>query len=122
MKDFEKKISQNYFLKTLILDYPIRSGQQIYSNNSDLVINNHVNYGAELISDGNVHIYGKVRGKVLAGVKGDKNSQIFCSNFNPELIAISGEYMLTDQIPKKFLGKSVNVTLRDDTLCIKLLK
>ncbi|MXP67379.1 septum site-determining protein MinC [Pantoea sp. Aalb] len=107
--------------KTRIIHTPIRSGQQIYARNTDLILTNNVSAGAELIADGNIHIYGIMRGRALAGANGDRDCQIFCTNFFGELISIAGEYWIIDQIPTKFFGKSVRLYLKDGTLTIQNL-
>ncbi|ANF17082.1 septum formation inhibitor [Buchnera aphidicola (Schlechtendalia chinensis)] len=104
--------------KTKIVDFPVRSGQKIYAANSDLIIANNVNPGAEIIADGNVHVYGNMRGRVLAGANGDITSQIFCINFFSELISIAGEYLLSDQFPKSLIGKSVRIYVKNKKLKI----
>lgn len=103
---------------TQIIHKPIRSGQRIYAQNRDLIIISNVNSGAEVISDGNIHVYGIMRGKVLAGASGYKKSQIFCSNLFSELISIGGYYKTSEQIPKNFLGESVRIYLKDKNLII----
>ncbi|QJC34423.1 septum site-determining protein MinC [Enterobacteriaceae endosymbiont of Donacia crassipes] len=110
-----------YYNKSKIIYNPIRSGQQIYAYNSDLIIINNVSTGAELIADGNIHIYGFMRGKALSGANGDKNCQIFCNQLFAELLSIAGEYLLQNQIPKKFLGKSSRIYLKNKILTIKSL-
>ncbi|CAL4321647.1 septum site-determining protein MinC [Buchnera aphidicola] len=103
---------------TKIINTPVRSGQKIYVNQSNLIVTNHVNPGAELIADGDIHIYGMMRGRVLAGVNGDKTRNIFCTQLFAELISISGEYLLIDQIPLDLLGKSVHIFLKNNILLI----
>lgn len=105
--------------KTQIIDEPIRSGQKIYARNRDLIIISNVSAGAEVIADGNIHIYGVMRGRVLAGASGNEESQIFCANLFPELISIGGYYWLIDQIPKEFLGKPARFYLKNKTLIIQ---
>ncbi|CAL4322738.1 Septum site-determining protein MinC [Buchnera aphidicola (Eriosoma lanigerum)] len=107
--------------KTLIVNTPIRSGQTIYAKDRDLIVTSHVNSGAELISDGNIHIYGIMRGRVLAGANGDTSRQIFCTNFFSELISIAGEYWLKDNIPLHYFGKMVNIFFNNGLLQIKLI-
>ncbi|AAO27029.1 putative septum site-determining protein MinC [Buchnera aphidicola str. Bp (Baizongia pistaciae)] len=111
---FEKK---NYN-KTPIFNSPIRSGQKIYANNSDLIITNNVNSGAEVIADGNIHIYGEVRGRVLAGAKGDNTCQIFCTKLFSELVAISGEYLLSGDFSEDTIGNSVKIYMKNKKLHI----
>lgn len=110
-------ISCNF--KTQIIDKPIRSGQKIYARNRDLVVIANVSTGAEIIADGNIHIYGAMRGRVLAGASGNEKSQIFCNNLFPELISINGYYWLIDQIPQEFLGKSARFYLHNKNLIIQ---
>ncbi|QIQ41352.1 MAG: septum site-determining protein MinC [Buchnera aphidicola (Aphis urticata)] len=107
--------------KTHIINTPVRSGQKIYAKYSDLIVTNNVSAGAELVADGNIHIYGSVRGRVLAGANGDITSNIFCTALFAELLSISGEYWLSDQIPLKFVGKSAQIYLRNKILTINSL-
>lgn len=113
--------SQKYIINTCILEKPIRSGQKIYAKKSNLVITNNISVGAELIADGNIHIYGVMRGRVLAGASGDMTCKIFCTELLAELVSIAGHYWLIDQIPSKFLGKSAQVFLKNNDLNIKKL-
>ncbi|AKC60594.1 septum site-determining protein MinC [Blochmannia endosymbiont of Camponotus (Colobopsis) obliquus] len=115
-------IQKNNIKKTKIINIPIRSGQQIYARNSDLIITHNINNGAEIISDGNIHIYGTMNGgRVIAGASGDETCQIFCTHFLPEVISISGKYLLHEQLPTKFLNKSVKIRLQDKILIIQNL-
>ncbi len=107
--------------KTRLIDAPVRSGQRIYSPNCDLIVTSHVSAGAELIADGNIHVYGMMRGRALAGASGDKDAQIFCSHLTPELVSIAGEYWLSDQIPAEFYGKAARLQLANDALTIQPL-
>lgn len=70
----------------------VRSGQKIYARNSDLICMAAVNHGAEIIADGNIHIYGKLSGRALAGASGNQKASIFCTNFDAELVSIAGFY------------------------------
>jgi septum site-determining protein MinC len=107
--------------KTHIIDIPVRSGQKIYAKHADLIVVNNVSAGAELVADGNIHIYGIVRGRVLAGANGDTTRKIFCTALFAELVSISGEYWLSDQIPAEFIGKSVQIYLKNKFLTINSL-
>ncbi|PPI86770.1 septum site-determining protein MinC [Candidatus Pantoea edessiphila] len=113
--------NEKSFNKTKIINMPIRTGQQIYSRNSDLVIIGNVSSGAELISDGNIHVYGIMRGRALAGISGDHDCQIFCSSLAAELISIAGKYWVIDQIPKRFFCKSASLYLKQGVLTIQKL-
>lgn len=108
-------------VKTKVINAPVRSGQQIYAKNSDLIVTNSVSAGAELIADGNIHIYGMMRGRALAGAGGDRDCQIFCTSLSAELVSIAGEYWIMDQIPAEFFGKASRLCLSDGALTIQTL-
>ncbi|VFP84257.1 Septum site-determining protein MinC [Candidatus Erwinia haradaeae] len=112
------QISQH---KTRMIFSPVRSGQQIYAKNTDLVVINSVSEGAELVADGNIHIYGMMRGRALAGANGDYTCQIFCTSLLAELVSIAGHYWMMDQIPAHFSNKSARIYLKDDILTIQKL-
>lgn len=107
--------------KTRIINTPVRSGQQIYARNTDLIVASSVSAGAELIADGNIHIYGMMRGRALAGASGDIQCQIFCMHLGAELVSISGQYWLSDQIPPDYLGQAVQLSLLNNALSIQRL-
>jgi septum site-determining protein MinC len=99
---------------TTIIDRPLRSGQQVYAK-GDLVVLGLVSYGAEVIAEGNIHIYAPLRGRALAGVHGNNDARIFCTCLEPELISIAGIYRTTENpLPADVLGKSVQIWLDDD--------
>lgn len=100
---------------------PLRSGQQVYAANRDLTVCAMVGAGAEAIADGSIHIYGPLRGRALAGASGNAQARIFCREFNAELVAIAGTYRVLDEIPKKLLGKAVQIWLDKDQLRIEEL-
>lgn len=97
--------------QTRFIDTPIRSGQRIYAQNSDLIVASHVSAGAELIADGNIHIYGMMRGRALAGASGNTDTHIFCTHLHAELVSIAGEYRLSDEIPADYFGKAIRLNL-----------
>lgn len=107
--------------KTRLINTPVRSGQQIYARGTDLIITNSVSAGAELVADGNIHVYGTMRGRALAGASGDSHCQIFCTNLSAELVSIAGEYWLMDQIPPEFFGKASRLSLKEGALTIQTL-
>ncbi|WP_253377601.1 septum site-determining protein MinC [unidentified bacterial endosymbiont] len=107
--------------KTRLIDVPVRSGQRIYAPNCDLIVTNHVSAGAELIADGNIHVYGMMRGRALAGASGERDAQIFCTHLTAELVSIAGEYWLSDKIPAEFYGKAARLRLADDALTVQPL-
>jgi len=79
-----------------LITQPVRSGQQVYAKNGDLVVVAPVSQGAELLADGNIHVYGSLRGRALAGISGDTSARIFCQNMEAELISIAGCYILNE--------------------------
>ena len=108
----------NTGVKTKIYTGRVRSGQQIYAKEGDLVINGDVGAGAEVIADGSIHIYGALRGKALAGAMGGKDAAIFCQLFSPELVSIAGIYKLSDDLSADFAGKSCIVSLQDEQIVL----
>lgn len=105
----------------LLQTQPLRSGQQVYAAGRDLTVCAMVGAGAEAIADGSIHIYGPLRGRALAGASGNAQARIFCREFNAELVAIAGTYKVLDEIPKKLLGKAVQIWLDKDQLRIEEL-
>jgi septum site-determining protein MinC len=105
-------------VKTMLLTEPVRSGTQIYARGTDLVVTAPVSAGAELIADGNIHVYGVLRGRAIAGASGDQTSRIFCSRLEAELISIAGRYLVSEQLPAEQRGFPVQITLLDDQLTI----
>lgn len=101
---------------------PVRSGQQIYAKNRDLVVLAAVNAGAEVVADGDIHIYGPLRGRALAGVKGDRHARIFCQSMAAELIAIAGHYQVSDEaVLQEVRGRAVQIYLDGEKLRFDLL-
>ncbi len=104
-----------------LITRPVRSGQRIYAANGDLIILAAVSAGAEIIADGNIHVYGTLRGRALAGVKGDLDTRIFCSDLQAELVSISGQYQISEGIDDSLRGKPVQIYLSGDSLLIEKL-
>lgn len=84
------------YKETMIVDKPVRAGQQIYAKDGDLIVLASVSAGAEVLADGNIHIYGTLRGKAHAGVKGNEKSRIFVHIIEAEMISIAGCYRTLD--------------------------
>ncbi|WP_411834457.1 septum site-determining protein MinC [Pseudoxanthomonas mexicana] len=95
---------------------PVRSGQQLYAENRDLTVLSTVGAGAEVIADGSIHVYGALRGRALAGARGDTAARIFCHEFNAELVAIAGHYQVMEDIPRDLRGKPVQIWLEQEQL------
>jgi septum site-determining protein MinC len=104
--------------KTRLVSEPVRSGTQIYARGSDLVVTASVSPGAELVADGNIHVYGVLRGRALAGANGDAAARIFCTRLEAELISIAGRYLVSEQLPAGVQSAPVQVALVDDQLTI----
>jgi septum site-determining protein MinC len=95
----------------LVVEGPIRSGVQVYAKDRDLIVIGQVSEGAEIMADGHVHVYGRCRGRVAAGVSGQANAEIFCLTFEPELVSLAGTYCGSDQIPENLWSARVRVGL-----------
>ena len=107
---------------TITVDKPVRSGQQIYAEGGDVICTALVSQGAEIIADGNIHIYAPFRGRALAGASGDKNARIFIHSMQGQLISIAGIYRIFDkELPASLYGKSVVVSLDGGKLNITAL-
>jgi septum site-determining protein MinC len=104
-----------------IVDIPVRSGQRIYAAGCDLVVLAPVSAGAEIMADGNIHVYGALRGRALAGVQGNLASRIFCHDLQAELIAVGGHYKISENIEDAVRGKPVQIYLKDNALIIEKL-
>lgn len=105
--------------KPKLLTTLVRSGQRVVNKGGDLVVTASVSQGAELLADGNIHIYGNLRGRALAGMSGDKQARIFCHALEAELIAIAGVYRLNDS--KEAYPGPCQIYLQDDQLRIEPL-
>lgn len=106
---------------TKIVRTPVRSGQQIYAKDSDLIVLNHVSEGTEVIADGSIHILGTLRGRAIAGASGNTGAVIICNKLNAELMSIAGHYWLTEQFSEEFWQQKVMFSLNDDSLKFELL-
>ena len=104
-----------------IIDSPVRSGQQIYADAADLIVVATVSEGAELIADGCVHCYGTLRGRAIAGAKGDETARIFVRKFEAELVAVAGVYAVAEQM-QNYRGGNVQAYLAGGKLKIEVLK
>ncbi|WP_333681031.1 septum site-determining protein MinC [Dyella sp.] len=103
-------------------DGTIRSGQQVYARDRDLIVVGTVANAAEVIADGSIHVYGSLKGRAMAGAQGDTKARIFISDFRAELVAIAGHYRVFEQIPKDLEGQSVQCWLDGEKLLIAPLK
>jgi septum site-determining protein MinC len=104
-----------------LIERPVRSGQRVYAAGRDLIILASVSSGAEVIADGNIHVYGALRGRALAGVKGNREARIFCQKLDAELVAIAGQYRVSDRLEAAQLGEAVQIRLSANKLIIEKL-
>ncbi len=104
-----------------IVDQPVRSGQQLYARGTDLVIHAPVSAGAEVLADGSIHVYGPLRGRALAGCRGDESARIFCQSLEAELVAVAGNYLVAEDIASEHRDRPSMVRLVEDTLTIENL-
>ena len=108
---------------TLIIDKPLRSGQQVYARGGDLVITAVVSFGAEVIADGSIHVYAPLRGRALAGARGNAAARIFATCMEPQLISIAGTYRTTEvALAAEVAGKAAQVRLDGDRLIVEALR
>ena len=104
---------------TLLIDKPLRSGQQVYARGGDVVVTAVVSFGAEVIADGNVHVYAPLRGKAIAGARGNTEARIFSTCMEAQLVAIAGIYRTNEvALPDSVLGKSAQVRLDGKKIAI----
>lgn len=113
-------IEKEVFVPAQIIHGNVRGGQQVYAKNRDLIINGSVSPGAEIISDGNIHVYGALRGRAIAGAKG-QDAVIFCQKLNAELVSVNGNYWLSDALQGDAWGNSACISLDNESLKITAL-
>ncbi len=107
--------------ETRILQQNIRSGQQIYAQNSDLIIFGNVGNGAEVIADGSIHIFGALRGKAMAGAKGNTQAVILARKLEAELVSVAGQYWLSENLAEHADSTSGCIRLDGDSLVFETL-
>lgn len=106
----------------LVINRPLRSGQRIYARDTDLIVIGMVSQGAEVIADGNIHVYGPLRGKAMAGARGDSSARIFTTQLDPELVAIAGVYRVIEtRLDDSLLNQPTLIQRDGDTLQINAL-
>jgi len=107
-------------VETVLIEQPVRSGQQVYSR-GDLIVMSSVGTGAELMAEGHIHVYGNLRGRAMAGVRGNTNARIFCQRLNAELVSVAGHYYVAEDLPEKLQNKAVQISLNVEALEIQPL-
>jgi septum site-determining protein MinC len=107
----------------MVIDTPIRAGQRVYARGCDLIITASVNNGAEVIADGSIHIYAPLRGRALAGARGNTNARIFTTAMEAELVSIAGIYQTFDAgFPKLAANQAVQIKLVGDSIEVSSIK
>jgi septum site-determining protein MinC len=106
---------------SLLVSEPVRSGQRIHAQGSDLIVTATVNPGAEIIADGNIHVYGALRGRAVAGAADDGEARIFALTFDPELVAIAGFYAVRENLGEVPNGRAVQVRLQGEQMRFEAL-
>lgn len=101
---------------TKVIYQPVRSGQQIYAKDADLIVIAGVSHGAEVVADGNIHIYGTLHGRAIAGANGNQQARIFCRKLDAELISIAGIYQLSDDFLSRQSEMPMQVYLENEKL------
>ena len=102
-------------VSTMVIDKPIRSGQKVYAKGGDLILLSMVNRGAEVVADGNIHVYAALRGKAMAGAKGNTKARIFALAMEAELVSVAGIYRTAEKpFGSDVLGKPAQIRLSDD--------
>ena len=107
--------------QAMVVDKPVRSGQQVYARGRDLVVLAPVGQGAEVIADGSIHIYAPLRGRALAGAMGFEGARIFCRELRAELVSVAGLYRVSEDLPENLCGATVQVRLNGRQLVIEPL-
>ena len=108
---------------TLVIDKPLRSGQRVYARGGDLVVLAVVSFGAEVIADGNIHVYAPLRGRAIAGARGNTAARIFSTCLEPQLVSIAGIYRTTETpLPAAVLGQPAQVWLDGEKIMVEALK
>ncbi|MGB3704995.1 MAG: septum site-determining protein MinC [Castellaniella sp.] len=109
--------------ETLVIRHPLRSGQRIYARGGDLIVMGMVSQGAEVIADGHIHVYGPLRGKAMAGARGNPRAMILTTQLDPELLAIAGVYRVVEtRLPDTLHNRPAQIELDGDTLRIRALQ
>ncbi|TGN41005.1 septum site-determining protein MinC [Marinobacter confluentis] len=101
-----------------IVSQPVRSGQQVYAPEGDLIILASVQAGAEVLAAGNVHVYGPLRGRALAGIHGAEHARVFCQSLEAELVSIAGHYKISEDLQDNGWKTAVQIQLKDDLLVV----
>jgi len=108
-------------VKDMVVRQTVRAGQQVYARGSDLIVEAAVNEGAEVLADGDIHVYGPLRGRAMAGARGRGDARIWCQSLDAELVSINGIYRTRDDIDPALLGKPAVIEVLNDKMTIRAL-
>lgn len=114
-------VEKEVYLPPQVIQSTVRSGQQIYAKGRDLIVLGAVSHGAEVIADGNIHIYGTLRGRAIAGASGAQEAAIYCQQLKAELVSINGSYWLSESLQGEFWEQPAQITQRNESLEITAL-
>ncbi|WLQ11562.1 septum site-determining protein MinC [Hahella aquimaris] len=104
-----------------VITTPVRSGQQVYAPGGDLIVLAPVSAGAEILADGNIHVYAPLRGRALAGVQGDVSARIFCQSLEAELVSVAGQYKISEDLQGEHWKQATQICLDGEKLTIKAM-
>lgn len=104
-----------------VISQPVRSGQQVHAPEGDVVVLGPVQAGAEILAGGNIHVYGPLRGRALAGIHGNEDARIFCQSLEAELVSIAGHYKISEDLQDNGWKSAVHIQLKDDLLVVSPL-
>lgn len=105
-----------------VINQPVRSGQRIFAPEGDLIVLAPVQAGAEVLAAGNIHVYGPLRGRALAGIHGLESARVFCQSLEAELVSIAGHYKISEDLQEAGWKMPVQVQLKDDLLVVTPLE
>jgi septum site-determining protein MinC len=120
-KAMERSAPSKTSTPSRVVREPVRSGQRIYVPQGDLIVLAPVSPGAELLADGNIHVYGALRGRALAGLSGDTSAHIFCQSLQAELVSIAGLYKVNEAFDVSLHKKNVHIYLEGESLKMDVL-
>ncbi len=114
-------VTQAPLAENKVIRTPVRSGQIVVAEHGDLTIVGSVASGAELVAAGNIHVYGNLRGRAIAGCHGNENTHIFCQSLNAELVAIAGVYQTSETIEDTARERNTHIYLKDEKICMEVI-
>ncbi|TMP31692.1 septum site-determining protein MinC [Pseudoalteromonas rubra] len=109
-------VEREIYLGAQVINSTVRSGQQIYAKDRDLIVLGAVSHGAEVIADGNIHIYGTLRGRAIAGAQGNHEASIYCQKLEAELVSVGGSYWISDSLQGEHWGKACQISQNNESL------